>query len=164
MTLAEEELDPDWQLSGAVPPAEAVRGEALSAARLGQGEDVLEVGGRRCERADYDRVARAARHSQRRDEGNSRADLESPGADVLVRQAVAGEMCQQAKRERGERRSRGGADRAAGRDVKRDDHAASARKSSAAPARDGGRPRAGGRAEVRRRRARRWAIHGGSGN
>ena len=134
MTPAEE-LDPDWQPSGAVPPVEAVRGEELSAARLGQREDVLEVGGRRCERADHGRVARAARHSQQRDEGNSRADLELPGIDVMVGHAVAGEMCEQAKRERAEPRSCGGAGRAAGRDVKRDDHAASARKSSATPAR-----------------------------
>jgi hypothetical protein len=131
-----EELGPGRQASSAVPPMEAMGREELSTAQLGQREHVLEVGGRRCERSDHRGMGRAARRSQQRGESDSRAELESPGIDVLVGHEVAGEMCEQTERERAAPRSRGGTSCGARRDVKRDDQVACASKTFPMPARE----------------------------
>jgi hypothetical protein len=72
-------------------PAEAVV-EELPSARTQQGEDVLEVGGGTRRRAERRRIEWASPQGEEKKARNTAADLEATRADVLVWQAVAGEV------------------------------------------------------------------------
>ena len=102
-----------------MPTPEPVAREevALAEAR----EDVLEVGRRRCERADRLGARRTVAHCDRKHARDSARDLETPGRDVVVRDGVAGRMQDRPEEGRCEPRTREGTGRSTCCHVERDD-------------------------------------------
>ena len=104
----------------AVPAAYSV--EELLAAHPEPGQEMLEVGRRRCRAAEHGGIERAAPGGEQTEGDETAADLEAPVRDVLVRYLVAGDVQRRAEQESERARAHQGADGAAGCDVERDDH------------------------------------------
>jgi hypothetical protein len=66
--------------------------EELSSARAQEREDVLEVRGGARRSAQRRRIERASPRAKEEEARETASDLEATRADVLVRQAVAGEV------------------------------------------------------------------------
>ena len=96
--------------------------EELSAARAQERKDVLQIRRGACRGAERRRIQRAAADGEENEARETAADLEAPGADVLVRYAVARQMEHRPEHERGEPRPGCGTGRGARRHVECDDH------------------------------------------
>lgn len=100
----------------------AVGGEELLPPEAEEGQEVLEVGRRRCEGPRDRGIARPAHGGDDGEAGEPASDLEAPRMEVVVRHPVAGVM---EERPEGERRPVRAGERPrgrAGRHVERDDH------------------------------------------
>ena len=72
--------------------------------------------------AEHGRIERAATRSEEREHSETAADLEAQVVDVVVRNAVAGDVDERAEQQCERPRARERAGRGPRRDVKRDDH------------------------------------------
>ena len=84
--------------------------------------DVLEIGHRRGRAAEYRRVERTSPRSEQPEHDKAAADLEAPVGNVLVRQAIAGDVERRTEQECERSRADEGSQRRARGDVQRDDH------------------------------------------
>jgi hypothetical protein len=98
-----EELEPRGERARAMPTAPAVK--ELLAARAQRGDDVLEVRRGRCNRTEGRGIERTPPHREKRDRGNPARHLEAAAGDVLVRNAVCGQVQNGSEQERGRRRA-----------------------------------------------------------
>jgi hypothetical protein len=94
----------------------------LLAARAQRRDHVLEVRRRRCGRAQSRRIEWAAARSQEHEGRNSTPDLKTAAGNVLVRDAVCGQVQNGSEEERAQRRTDHRAGCGAGRDMQRNDH------------------------------------------
>jgi hypothetical protein len=93
----QQELQGCREAPRAVP---AVAVEELPSARAQEGEHVLEVRGGARRGAQRHRIERTSPRGEKQDACETAADLEATRADVLVRQAVAGEVEERPEEER----------------------------------------------------------------
>jgi hypothetical protein len=118
-----EELDLGREASGSVPATAAVKELAPTWAQ--EREHVLEIGRGAGQRSERARIQRAARHHEERETGSAAGDLEAARMDVLVWDAITGEVKDRPQEQRAQpcsaRRTSGGARC----NVKRDDHRSS---------------------------------------
>lgn len=85
-----EELEPRGERSRAMPAAPAVK--ELPTARPQRGDDVLEVGRGSRNRTEGRSIERTPPHSEKRNRGDPARHLEAAAGDVLVRNAVCGQV------------------------------------------------------------------------
>ena len=97
---------------------DAMAGEELPSARAGHANHVLEIGRRRCRRADGGRVERPARQREQGEPRHAAPELEARRRNVVVRYHVADQVKQEAERDRGRSRPNSGPTGGAGRDMK----------------------------------------------
>jgi hypothetical protein len=115
-----QELEFRRERARAVPAAAAVK-ELLSA-RAQQREQVLEVRCRSRKRTEGGRIERAASRGEEGDGREPASDLEAAAGDVLVRDAVCGEVERGSKQQRAPTRTGKCASRRTSRNMQRNDH------------------------------------------
>jgi hypothetical protein len=103
-----------------MPPLPAVK--ELLAARAQRGDDVLEVRRGSRNRTKGRGIERTPPHSEKRDRGNPARHLKAAAGDVLVRNAVCGQVQNRPEQKRARRRADCRADRGTGRNVQRNNH------------------------------------------
>jgi hypothetical protein len=105
-----------------MPAAAAVAREQLSSTQTRHGQNVLEIWSGSGDCAHSGRVEEAAPKGEQKDGRNAAADLEAPGLDVVVRNAVSEEVQDRAEQDCARGRAGKGAPDRPRRDVERDDH------------------------------------------
>ena len=115
-----QKLDGRREGTRAMPTPAPVK--ELPASEAQRGDYVLEVGRRRRNRTQGRRIERAAARSQEHEGRNSAPDLKTAAGDVLVRDAVCGQVQNRSEEECTQRRTDHRAGCGAGRDMQRNDH------------------------------------------
>jgi hypothetical protein len=102
--------------------AAAAAMEDLLSAHTEPRNEVLEVGHRRCGPAEHGGIERAARCGEQSERDEAAADLEASVGNVLVRDAITGDMERGAEEQCEPPRADDGSHRRARGDVQRNDH------------------------------------------
>jgi hypothetical protein len=120
-----QELEPRGERARAMPTAPAVK--ELLAARAQRGDDVLEVRRRSCNRTEGRGIERTPPHGEKRDRGSPARHFEAAAGDVLMWNAVCGQVQDRPEQKRARRRADCRSDRGTSRNVQRNNHSAADR-------------------------------------